>query len=58
MSVGLSVTLVSLSPAKTDEPIKMPFGFRTRVVPENHVLGVQIPRWEGEILSVGRGGPL
>ena len=28
-SVGLSVTLVS--PAKTAEPIKMPFGLRTRV---------------------------
>ena len=36
LSVGLTVTLVS--PAKTAEPIKMPFGFRTRVGPGNHVL--------------------
>jgi len=35
-SVGRSVTLVS--PAKTAEPIKMPFGLRTRVGPGNHVL--------------------
>ena len=35
-SVGLSVTLVS--PAKTTEPIKMPFRLRTRVGPGNHVL--------------------
>jgi len=35
-SVCLSVTLVS--PAKTDEPIKMPFWLRTQVGPRNHVL--------------------
>jgi len=35
-SVCQSVTLVS--PAKTTEPIKMPFGLRTRVGPRNHVL--------------------
>jgi len=41
-SVGQSVTLVS--PAKTAEPIEMPFGLRTRVGPRNHVLdGIQIP---------------
>jgi len=34
--VFLSVTLVS--PAKTDEPIEMPFGLRTWVGPGNHVL--------------------
>ena len=34
--VCLSVTLVS--PAKTTEPIEMPFGLRTRVGPGNHVL--------------------
>jgi len=45
-SVGLSVTL--LSPAKTVEPIEMPFGLRTRVGPENHLLdGVQIPMGRG-----------
>jgi len=46
-SVGLSVTL--LSPAKTVETIEMPFGLRTRVGPENHVLdGVQIPHGKGQ----------
>ena len=33
-SVGLFVTLVS--PAKTAEPIEMPFGLRTLVGPGNH----------------------
>ena len=37
-SVRLSVTLVS--PVKTAEPIEMPFGLRTQVGPENHVLDV------------------
>jgi len=36
LSVCLSVTLVS--PAKTAEPIEMPFGLRTWVGPGNHVL--------------------
>jgi len=36
LSVGLSVTLVS--PAKTVEPIDMPFGLRTWVGPRDHVL--------------------
>jgi len=36
-SVGLSVTVVS--PAKTAEPIEMPFGIWTRVGPRKHVLG-------------------
>ena len=35
-SVGLSVTLVS--PAKTAEPIEMPFGLMTQVGPGNQVL--------------------
>ena len=49
LSVGLSVTLVS--PAKTAEPIKMPFGFRTRVGPGNHVLdGGPDPSQEEAIL--------
>jgi len=34
--VGLTVTLVF--PAKTAEPIEMPFGLRTRVGPGNYVL--------------------
>ena len=36
-----SVTVVS--PAKTAEPIEMPFGLRTRVGPRNHVLGGGAP---------------
>jgi len=48
-SVGMSVTLVS--PAKTAEPIDMPFTLRTRVGPGNHALdGDQILPWEGAIL--------
>jgi len=48
-SVSLSVTIVN--PAKTPEPIEMPFGLWTRVGPVNHVLdGVQIPPWEGAVL--------
>jgi len=35
-SLGLSVTVVSS--AKTAEPIKIPFGLRTRVGRRNHVL--------------------
>jgi len=35
LSVGQSVTLVS--PAKTAEPIEMPFELRTMVGPGNHV---------------------
>jgi len=51
--VGWSVTLVS--PAKTAEPIEMPFGLRTWMGPGNHVLdGVQIPPWEWAILR-GKG---
>ena len=45
-----SVTLVS--PAKTAEPIEMPFGLRTWVGPRNHVLDRgPDPQWEGEILK-------
>ena len=48
-SVGRFVTLVS--PAKTAEPIEMPFGLRTRVGTGNHVLdGGPYPPWEGTIL--------
>jgi len=46
-SVGLSATVVS--PAKTAEPIEMPFGFMTRVGARNHVLdGVKIPHGKGQ----------
>ena len=55
-SVGLSVTLVS--PAKTAEPIEMPFGLRTPVGPRNHVLDEgPDPSWEGAILR-GKGRPI
>ena len=40
-----------MSPAKTAETTKLPFAFRTRVGPMNHVLHeVQMPTWEGTIL--------
>jgi len=40
-----------VSRAKTAETIKLPFAFRTRVGPVNHVLHeVQMPTWEGTIL--------
>ena len=49
-SVCLSVTLVS--PAKTAAPIELPFGLRTWVGLENHVLdGVQIPMGRGKFLG-------
>jgi len=52
-SVGLYVTLVS--PAKTAEPIEMPFGLRIWVGPMNHVLdGDPDPTWERAILR-GKG---
>ena len=59
LSVGLSVTL--LSPAKTAEPIKMPFGLRTWLGPRDHVLdGVQIQPWQGASLFFwgGNGRPI
>ena len=56
-SVGLSVTLVS--PAKTAEPIEMPFGLWTQVGPRNHVLdeGPDPPMGRGNFEG-GRGVPL
>ena len=51
LSVRRSVTVVS--PAKTAEPIEMPFGIWTRVGPRKHDRGpeLQIPRSEGELLG-------
>ena len=46
LSVGLSVTLVS--PAKTAEPIEMPFGLWTVVGPRNVFDGVQILHGNGQ----------
>jgi len=55
-SVGLSVTLAS--PAKTAEPIEMPFGLRTWVGPGNHALyGVQIIHGKGQFRG-GKGRPI
>ena len=49
-SVGLSLTQVN--PAKTAEPIEMPFGLWVRMVPKNHKLdGVQIPCGKGQFLG-------
>jgi len=48
-SVALSVTVVN--PAKTAEPIEMPFGLSTRV--DRDVL--PDPPWEGAILRDGKG---
>ena len=47
-SVCLSVLVTRMCPAKTAEPIEMPFGWLTRVGPKNHVLdGVEIPHRKG-----------
>ena len=53
LSVGLSVTL--LSPAKTAEPIKMPFGLRTWLGPRDHVLdgGSDSPMVRGKFFFGG-----
>jgi len=49
LSLCQCVTLVS--PAKKAETIKLPFAFRTRMGPMNHILHeVQMPTWEGAIL--------
>ena len=43
-----------MSPAKTAEPIEMPFGLRIQVSPGNNVLdggGVQILLWEEAIFG-------
>jgi len=53
LSVCRCVTLVS--PAKTAAPIEMPFGLRTRVGPENHVLdgGPDSPMGRGNFEGKG-----
>ena len=51
LSVSRSVTLVS--PAKTAQPIEMPFGLRTLVGPGNHVLWGSRSPWERAILGKG-----
>jgi len=59
-SVGLSVCHTAvLSPAKTAEPIKMPFELRSQVGPVHHVLdGGPDPRWEGALCLRGKGSPI
>jgi len=55
--VCLSVTVVS--PAKTAEPIEMPFGLWTLVGPRNHVLdGVKIAHVKGQFLGKVHAGRL
>jgi len=57
LSVGLSVTLVS--PAKTAEPIEIPFVLRTWVGPRDHVLdGSSDPPWEWANFGGGNGRPI
>jgi len=44
------------SPAKTAEPIEMPFGMWTQVGPRNHVLdGIPIPARERAMMRAKRG---
>jgi len=48
-------SVIVLSPAKTAEPIEMPFGSKTRVDPKNHALdGVHIPHGNRQFLQ-GKG---
>jgi len=58
LSVGLSVALSvchTSEPCKNGWKVKLPFAFRTRVGPMNHVLHeVQMPTWEGAILRGDR----
>jgi len=50
--LSLCLLVKSVSPAKTDEPIEMPFGLWTRVGPRDHVLcGGPDPQGEGTIWS-------
>ena len=43
-----------MNPAKTAEPIEMPFALWIRVCPRNNVLdGVQIPHRKGQFLGEG-----
>jgi len=58
LSLSQSVSLMIASPAKTAEPIEMPFGVWTRVGPKKHVLdGVQVPHAKGKFEGK-MGGPL
>jgi len=51
VSVAWSVCQDREHSCKMAEPIEMPFGLWSRVVPRNHVLdGVKISPWEGTIL--------
>jgi len=57
LSVNQSVTLVS--PAKTAEPIEVPFGLRTWVGPRDHLLdGGSDPPWEGANFGEKNGRPI
>jgi len=60
LSVGRSVTLHVVSPAKLAQPIEMPFGLRTWVGPRNHILdgSPDPPIRMGNFEVGGRGVPL
>ena len=59
LSVCRSLSVTVVSPAKTDEPIEMPFGLWTQVGQRNHVLdAVQIPMGRGIFEGGSYGGPL
>jgi len=55
-SVGLSVRLVNR--AKMAEPIKIPFGLRTRANPANHVLDAGPDPSMGRTSLTGKGRPV
>jgi len=49
--LAISLSLITMSPAKMAEPIEMPFGMWTRVGPRNCVLdGAPDPPQEGALL--------
>ena len=50
------VSVCLLSSTKTAEPIDMPFGMWTRVVPRNHALGEARPRGRGNFFLGGMSG--
>jgi len=59
LSVGMSLSVTLVSPAKTAAAIEMPFGLSTRVGPKNHVLDEGPDRpWEGVILRGGKVRPI
>ena len=56
---SVCVYVTGVNPAKTAEPIEMPFSMWAQVSPHNHLLdwGVRISPDDGAILRVGMGMP-